>query len=104
MHALRRTATAAAALALAGSAAAVTVAAAAGPASADTGNNAAVQYCQSIASLPGINMGACVSYAESHAHNTAAWDVQECQTQLVPAGTFANMGSCVSFLNNFKGT
>jgi hypothetical protein len=101
MHALRRTAMATAALALAGSAAAVTVA---GPASAGTGNNAAVQYCQSIASLPGINMGACVSYAESHAHNTAAWDVQECQTQLVPAGTFANMGSCVSFLNNFKGT
>lgn len=103
MHALRRTATAAAALALAGSAAATTVAVA-GPASADTTNNAAVQYCQSIASLPGINMGACVSYAESHDNNTAAWNLQECQTQLVPAGTFADVGSCVSFLNNFKGT
>lgn len=103
MHALRRTATAAAALALAGSAAATTVALAS-PASAGTTNNAAVQYCQSIASLPGINMGACVSYAESHDNNTAAWNLQECQTQLVPAGTFADVGSCVSFLNNFKGT
>lgn len=104
MHALRRSVTAAASLALAGSAAAAVTVAVAGPASADTGNNAAVQYCQSIASLPGINMGACVSYAESHSHDTAAWDVQECHTQLVPAGTFADMGSCVSFLNNFKGT
>ena len=103
MRALRRAATGAAALALAASAAAVAVAAA-GTASADTGNNAAVRYCQSISSLPGINMGACVSYAESHAHNAAAWDVQECKTQLLPAGTFENLGSCVSFLNNFKGS
>jgi hypothetical protein len=26
------------------------------------------------------------------------------KTEFVPDGMFANLGSCVSFLNNFKGT
>jgi len=27
-----------------------------------------------------------------------------CKTEFVPEGMFANLGKCVSFLNNFKGT
>ena len=100
----RRTASAAIALALAGSAAAVTVAAAV-PASADTGGNSSVQYCRSIETLfPGNIYGACVSYYQSHDRSAAATDVYFCKTEFVPAGDFSNLGSCVSFLNNFKGT
>ena len=100
----RRTASAAIALALAGSAAAVTVAAAV-PASADAGGNSSVQYCRSIESLfPGNIYGACVSYYQSHDRSAAATDVYFCKTEFVPAGDFSNLGSCVSFLNNFKGT
>lgn len=128
MNALRRrTASAAAvALALAGPAAALAVTAA-GPASAAAGSGSGtagsgsasarltsavagtrdegVQYCQSIASLgPGDIMGPCVSYYQSYGHDTAATGVYECQNTLVPAGVFPNVGTCVSFLNNFKGT
>jgi hypothetical protein len=100
----RRTASAAIALALAGSAAAVTVAAA-GPASADTGGNSSVAYCRSIESLfPGDIYGACVSYYQSHDRSAAATDVYFCKTEFVPAGDFSDLGSCVSFLNQFKGT
>jgi hypothetical protein len=101
----RRTAGAALALALAGSAAGITAAAA--PASADDGGggNASVQYCRSIAGLfPGDIFGPCVSYYESHDRSAAATDVYFCTTSFVPAGNFANIGECVSFLNNFKGT
>ncbi len=99
-----RTAGAVIALALAGSTAAVTVAAA-GPASADAGGNSSVQYCRSIESLfPGLSQGACVSYYQSHDRSAAATDVYFCKTQFVPAGDFSNLGSCVSFLNQFKGT
>jgi hypothetical protein len=103
----RRTASAVAALALTGSAAAVTVSAVAtaGPASADAGGNSSVQYCRSVASLfPGLSQGACVSYYQSHDRSAAATDVYFCKTEFVPAGDFANLGSCVSFLNQFKGT
>lgn len=101
----RRTAGAAVALALAGSAAAATAVATAAPASADAGGNPSVQYCQSIASLfPGNIFGACVSYYQSHDRSAAATDVYFCKTEFVPDGNFANLGSCVSFLNQFKGT
>jgi hypothetical protein len=99
----RRTAGAALALALAGSAAGVTAAAV--PASADAGGNASVQYCRSIAALfPGDIFGPCVSYYQSHDRNAAATDVYFCKTDFVPLGYFANLGSCVSFLGQFKGT
>jgi hypothetical protein len=111
MHIRRRTAGAGAALtlALAGSAAMITAAAV--PASADAGGSGngngsdTVQYCRSIESLfPGNIYGACVSYYNSHDRSAAATDVYFCKTNFVPAGMFDNLGSCVSFLNNFKGT
>ena len=106
MHIRRRTLGAAAAvtLALAGSAAMITAAAV--PASADTGHGSdTVQYCRSIESLfPGNIFGPCVSYYNSHDRSAAATDVYFCKTDFVPAGDFANLGSCVSFLNQFKGT
>lgn len=108
MNALRRRAagTAIAALALAGSAATLAVTTA-GPASASTGptNVQGVQYCHSIATLGSGNiMGPCVAYYESHNNDTAATGVYECQNTLVPQGVFPNVGTCTSFLNNFKGT
>lgn len=106
MHIRSRAAGAGAALtlALAGSAAMVTAMAA--PASADAGGgNDTVQYCQSIESLfPGNIFGACVSYYDSHDRSAAATDVYFCKTDFVPNGDFKNLGSCVSFLNQFKGT
>ena len=101
----RRTAAAALALTLAGSGAAAAITATAAPALADSGGNSSVQYCRSIASLfPGNIFGACVSYYQSHDRSAAATDVYFCKTEFVPDGDFANLGDCVSFLNNFKGT
>ena len=101
----RRTAGAALALTLAGSGAGVAVAATAAPALADSGGNSSVQYCRSIESLfPGNIFGACVSYYQSHDRSAAATDVYFCKTEFVPDGMFVNLGDCVSFLNQFKGT
>lgn len=100
----RRAASAALALALAGGGSAAAIAAAA-PAGASTDQSGTVQYCQSIMSLfPGLTMGDCVSYYNSHDRSAAATDVFFCKTEFVPEGMFANLGACVSFLNNFKGT
>lgn len=102
----RRTAGAACAVALAGSAGLITAAATAAPASAATASgNDTVQYCRSIGSLfPGDIFGACVSYYQSHDRSAAATDVYFCKTDFVPNGDFADLGACVSFLNQFKGT
>jgi len=106
MHIRRRTAGAAAALTLALAGSGAMIAAAAVPASADTGTGSdTVQYCNSIQSLfTGDIFGPCVSYYNSHDRSAAATDVYFCKTNFVPAGMFADLGSCVSFLNNFKGT
>jgi hypothetical protein len=105
----RRIAGATLSLALAGSVAGITVAGmtAAAPASAAAagGGNDTVQYCRSIAGLfPGDIFGPCVSYYQSHDRSAAATDVYFCKTTFVPEGNFANIGDCVSFLNQFKGT
>jgi hypothetical protein len=101
----RRAASAALALALAGGGSVAAIAATAGPAGASTDQSGTVQYCRSIMSLfPGLTMGDCVSYYNSHDRSAAATDVFFCKTEFVPDGMFANLGQCVSFLNNFKGT
>jgi hypothetical protein len=101
----RRAASAVLALALAGGGSAAAIAATAAPAGASTAQSGTVQYCQSIMSLfPGLTMGDCVSYYNSHDRSAAATDVFFCKTEFVPEGMFANLGACVSFLNNFKGT
>jgi hypothetical protein len=101
----RRIAGATLALALAGSVAGITAAAAPASAAAGGGGNDSVQYCRSISGLfPGDIFGPCVSYYQSHDRSAAATDVYFCTTTFVPAGNFANIGECVSFLNQFKGT
>jgi hypothetical protein len=103
----RRIASAALALGLAGAGTAAALASTAAPAGAATadGGPGTVAYCQSIMSLfPGLTMGDCVSYYNSHDRSAAATDVYFCKTEFVPDGYFANLGQCVSYLNQFKGT
>lgn len=102
----RRIASAVLALGLAGAGSAAALASTAAPAGAATaGGPGTVQYCRSIMSLfPGLTMGACVSYYNSNNRSAAATDVYFCKTEFVPEGMFANLGDCVSFLNQFKGT
>lgn len=95
----RRAAGVALALTLAGSATAVIAAAV--PASADTGGNAGLQYCRSIAAIYPFNItGPCTSYFQSHDFaGVAASNALFCREEYVPAGEFATVGECVSFFN-----
>ncbi len=99
----RRTAGAALALALAGSAAGVIAAAV--PASADTGGNASLQYCRSIAQFYPANItGPCTSYFQSHDFaGVAATNELFCRIEFVPMGEFATVGECVSAMNAVTG-
>ena len=99
----RRTAGAVLALALAGSAAGVISAAV--PASADTGGNASVQYCRSIAQFYPLNViGPCTSYFQSHDFaGVAASNALFCKIEFIPAGEFATVGECVSAMNHVTG-
>ena len=95
----RRTAAAALALAL-GSAGAITAAVSA---SADTGGNAALQYCRSVAQFfPGNITGPCVSSFLSQG-SVAAANEYYCKTFFIPAGEFATVGECVSALEAVTG-
>lgn len=99
----RRAAGVALALTLAGSAAAVITAAV--PASADTGGNAGLQYCRSLAAGYPFNItGPCTSYFQSHDFaGVAASNALFCREEYVPAGQFASVGQCIQYFNQALG-
>jgi hypothetical protein len=99
----RRAARLALALTLAGSATAVIATAV--PASADSGGNAGLQYCRSIAAAYPFNItGPCTSYFQSHDFaGVAASNALFCREEYVPAGVFATVGECVTSFNQALG-